>query len=213
MLCQYLLLGGGDGDSLKSFFLLLILKKFFLSFQAQTIAMETLALIDWVIEDCEVSSVILAGISLGGALSSIIGLLCRHDIAIVSSIGCDSPYAIYGEGLLKRSVDHEGLGGGHHLDILKRYNLEALLKYNDKLTSRKTFSLLYGKHDHFVPKAASSAQFELMKNARGVEKARRKGMIGGHSFSIVFPSEYIKEVQKVASEWKEREERRSEEEE
>ena len=137
--------------------------------------METLALVDWLIEDCGVTSVTLSGLSLGGALCSVAGLFCRHDVAIVSSVGCDTPYAIYAEvilndisffffnylfflftfvksslsfsyqGLLRRSVDFKGLGGDKHLDILKKYSLSEIRDRSKVSESNKFVSLLYGK--------------------------------------------------------------------
>lgn len=153
------------------------------------------ALTDWLALECHVEAIALSGISLGGAAATITGMLAKHDVAIVSSVGSHSPSPVYETGALSLTVDWHAIGG---IDELVRrlglFSLDGFVPIASKIDRTKVYTHVYARHDYYIPTHSSLAQYEAVSKVVGKENVRRVPMNGGHVMAILKPGLYFKEI-------------------
>jgi esterase/lipase len=176
--------------------------------QSTGVVMEAIALIRYLREQKQYHGKLgLTGISFGGSMSALAGILCPHSIDIITNVPANSPNDAYVEGIMQHSIDwtlfpkrKESVS-----TLLTIMNIGGLVETTkasrsyDHLTNiRKSYYQLTAKHDKYIPWKNSLYLYENMKNLQYCHHAELILIPGGHVSSIVvYKQQYLETILKA----------------
>ncbi|KNC50273.1 ferrochelatase [Thecamonas trahens ATCC 50062] len=158
--------------------------------QATGVIVEALATAQWA-RSTGASAVCYAGVSWGGAMSSMANLLDHDSSAVVTTAGSHSPAPAFVDGAMARSVPWDAHGGKSEdnlmVVLLRRISTTMVTEFPAKATgAARVIRHISAPHDHYIPRDSSLRLFDSLVNAPGTVESARVEVLGGHASTVLF---------------------------